>query len=110
MEDFEEKIKPFVKKIVDEDNPQIVKYKPSYRIRTTSINLLDPKQAKKMPGELPPNCTKSRGVQGVHKKVKTPDGIFNSIREAAEHYQVSGATVAYRCTHWTPHEFFFYEE
>ena len=110
MQDFEEKIKPFVVKIVDEDNPQIVEYKtlPRVKSRSSIINLMDPKQIKKIPTELPENCSKEKGNYGKARKIKTPDGIFENTKVAAEFYGVSLATITYRCTHWTGHEYYYY--
>jgi hypothetical protein len=32
----------------------------------------------------------------LHKKIKTPEGIFNSMKEAAKHYNIVPGTITYR--------------
>ena len=106
MQDFDEVMKEYGTKIVDAENPQKYSYDLTIKIKRQVIDIRDPLQRK----ELPPNCTKAKGVQGTNKRVMTPNGLFDSIREAAEHYNISGSSVSYRCSHWTPHNFFYYED
>lgn len=39
-------------------------------------------------------------AENLKKKVLTPDGVFDSMTDAAKHYAVSPGTVTYRCSHF----------
>lgn len=106
MQNFEQKISEYTEKIIDPERPDIFYYKLNYKIRTSVMDLRDPLQVK----SLPEHCTKSSAARGNDKMVKTPQGIFPNIKEAANHYDISYASVVYRCSHWTRDEFFYYKE
>jgi hypothetical protein len=100
---FEELIKPYAKKIVDDENPQLVKYKilPSATKRR-SLQLPDV-IAEQNPTQ------KKRTYENYGTKVKTPDGVFNSMRLAAAYYDVTYQTVRLRCIK-NLHGWSFYNE
>jgi hypothetical protein len=105
MQDFEDKIQPWVTKKVDPNNPAIV----TYQVTPVRRRMIDIRNTKlQVIQETPPNCTKERGVQGVTRQIWTPFGIFKDTSQAAAYYNITPAAVTYRCTHWTEHNFFYY--
>lgn len=84
---FENLILPYTVKIVDKDNPALVKFNLKRNFRYTTVNAKTGKSRA-------PN--KNIGTNKSFKPIKpviTPNGKFNSVREASVHYRVSEATV-----------------
>lgn len=74
MQNFDEMIKQYATKVVDEDNPKVVKYVLKEAYRRRSINL----QEIEIP---PPPPPKKRNIKS--KPISTPYGEFTSIKAAA---------------------------
>lgn len=116
MGEIEDKLKQYIVVIDDPKHPAmpIIRLKNKPRCRTIDLQRsLAHKNAKILPpGIPPPNCYKSSmsGVQGRRRKVKTPEGIFDTVRAAGEHYNMRPASVQRHCRLWTELEFFYYEE
>jgi len=120
MENFEELIKDYVDKIVDKDNDGIFNYRIKrhprrqvYNLKTKTIispNMKDPRTKETREYTCPPNCFKYNPTKSLSYKVKTPDGIFDSKKDACEFYNMSMPAFHWHLIHYTDKEFYYYVE
>ncbi len=80
MENFEEAIAPFTEKIVDEKNPQLVKYKFTKRLRVLTFNINNRVDVEAV-------MNNAKGLK--NRKVRTPLGVFETMQLAAEAHSIS---------------------
>jgi hypothetical protein len=88
QEVFEELIKDYVEKVVDKENPAIVNYKVTLRLRRTPVKV--------QPAEKLYHAA-TNNYPNAGKKVQTPNGVYNSIKEAANKYDITYEAARQRC-------------
>lgn len=104
MENFDEVIKQYAAKIVHPDNENVVKYTIKRKPNATQYDL---SRYKDIPPGFQKGKTDAQLKSKTRMRVKTPDGIFDSIMDAAEYYNLSPAAITYKCGHWTEDNFFY---
>ena len=107
QEAFEEAIKEFTTKIVDPDNGT-VKYVINRKPKVTVYAQGMIKQAKANTSRV---NVEFRDKKKPSKKIHTPDGVFVSAGEAADHFAMSPQTVYNRVlSKHDKHKEWYYEE
>lgn len=89
-DEFEYLIKDYAEKIVDKDNPAIKTFKVKLKSKSYLRRVISAKNA-----DICHAATNHYENSG--KKVKTPDGVFISIKAAARRYEITYETARQRC-------------